>query len=142
MTQTKVMGNCLFVALILTCFVTGVAGCGGSGGANPARVDVAANEQNAFIPQNIVVARGTQVVWSNTASHNHTVIADPQDPVAGGPNSDASQPAGIPPQGQYSWTVPGNAASGTIWYYHCRIHGTAGNGHDYGSGMVGVIVVR
>ena len=42
----------------------------------------------------------------------------------------------------FDWTTVSRVPSGTIWDYHCRIHGSAGNGHNYGNGMVGVIVVR
>jgi plastocyanin len=144
MNHGKVIGSSLFILLTLAVLMIVLAtGCGGGGiGPNPARVDVMATNLDTFAPRDIVVDKGTQVVWTNTDTDNHTVIVDPLDPVAGGPNSDVTKPAGITPQGTYSWTVPTNVASGTIWYYHCRIHGTAGNGHNYGTGMVGVIVVR
>ena len=143
MTTRKIIGSSIFFLLIPACLAMALAtGCNGGGvGPNPARIDVMATNQDKFNPRDIVVDKGTKVVWTNADTDNHTVIMDSLDPVAGGPNSDNTKPAGIPPQGTFSWTVP-NVQSGTIWYYHCRFHGTAGNGHDFGTGMVGVIVVR
>jgi plastocyanin len=144
MTQNKVVSSLLFMLLIMGSMVfVAATGCnGGGGGANPARVDVMATSLDTFDPRDIVVDKGTLVVWTNVDTDNHTVIVDPLDPVGGGPNSDLTMPAGIVPQGTFSWRVPDNAVSGTIWYYHCRIHGTAGTGHNYGNGMVGVMIVR
>jgi plastocyanin len=144
MTQNKVIASSLLILLILGSIVfVAATGCNGGGNsANPARVDVLATTLDTFSPRDIVVDRNTIVTWTNVDTDPHTVIMDSLDPVAGGPNSDVTKPAGIVSQGTFSWRVPVNAASGTIWYYHCRLHGTAGNGHNFGTGMVGVIVVR
>jgi plastocyanin len=142
MSRSKVISGLFFVLLTTCCLVSAIGCGGGGGGANPARVDVMATSTDTFSPRDIVVDRNTRVVWTNVDTDPHTVIVDPLDPVAGGPNSDVTLAATIAPQGTFTWIVPSNAASGTIWYYHCRLHGTAGNGHNFGAGMVGVIVVR
>lgn len=67
----------------------------------------------------------------------HTITSD----TTPGPNSDTKYPTGLGNGQTYFWTVP-NAPSGTKFYYHCRFHGTAGDGTDFGTGMTGVIVVE
>jgi plastocyanin len=142
MTRSKVV-SALFFMLLAICCIVPVLGCGGGGGgANPARVDVMATNLDTFSPRDIVVDRNTNVVWTNIDTDPHTVVVDPLDPVGGGPNSDVTLGTTIAPQATFTWRVPSNAPSGTIWYYHCRLHGTAGTGHNFGTGMVGVIVVR
>jgi plastocyanin len=145
MTRKLFSSHVVTVTLLLLSIVALAAftGCNGGGfGANPATVAVLATQLDTFSPRDIVVDKGTKVTWTNVDTDYHAVIVDPQNAYANGPNSDLAQPQGIPPQGKFSWTVPTNAASGTKWYYHCRFHGTAGNGQDYGTGMVGFIIVR
>lgn len=108
----------------------------------PEQVMVQMNESDLFAPETVTVAPGTTIVFSNIDSDPHAPIADPGDPVAGGPDSDLVFPDGVPAGQIYSWRVPLDTAAGTNWYYHCRFHGTAGDGSHLGTGMVGVISVN
>ena len=131
----------LFVCAIL---LFGLAGCDGDKGPtpNPAEVYVDATSADEFSPKEILVDKGTIVTWTNTDADPHTVLADHLNPIGMGPNSDASLPNGIEPGKKFAWIVPEGVASGTKWYYHCRFHGSAGDGHSYGAGMAGLIVVK
>lgn len=101
-------------------------------------VDVSIS-MSAFSPKTLNVNKGTTVRWTNNDAINHTVTTD----VSGsGPNSDATFPSGLTHSAQYSFTVPANAVSGTKFFYHCRFHGSAGNGTNFGIGMTGVIIVN
>jgi plastocyanin len=144
MTVRKVMGKLWIVLFILGALALVTVGCSDDtdNGANPFEVHVQATTQDTFSPQEILVDKGTTVVWTNVDTDLHSVTTDPLDPVDEGPNSDAIFQMGIPPGQSFSWIVPKNVASGTMWYYHCRFHGTPGDGHSYGSGMVGLIVVK
>lgn len=98
---------------------------------------------NQFLPREIRVEAGTTVQWANSDNiMPHTVTDDPANPISGGPNSDIEYPFGIPPGLVYSWTVPDTAVPGTTWYYHCRFHGSPGNGQSLGVGMTGLITVK
>ncbi|MBM3501352.1 MAG: hypothetical protein FJX74_22085 [Armatimonadetes bacterium] len=94
-----------------------------------------------FSPRTITVPRGSTVKWVNKESFMHTVTRDPLNPVAGGPNSDATFPSGMALNDSYSWTVP-SVASGTTFFYHCRFHATPGNGSSLGAGMTGSVTVE
>jgi len=92
-----------------------------------------------FTPKSLTVSAGATVTWSNISFMGHTVTPDVSTP---GMDSDGQYPGAMPPGKTFSWTVPANAKSGTAYYYHCRIHGSAGNGKAYGTGMTGVIIVK
>jgi len=130
-------------------------GCGRSGttsrtpvgGAGPTKpgalrapvLSVAMTSDKKFDPREVTVAPGDTVMWTNTdTSKPHTVT--PDKPGAG-PDSDVQYPNGIEPGKVYHWTVPKDAKPGTVWYYHCRFHGQAGNGSSFGSGMSGAVKV-
>lgn len=95
----------------------------------------------SFDPVDITVKAGSDVTWTNEGSFPHTATTDPLNPVAGGPDSDSQYPLGMGQGDIYAWTVP-EVPSGTVWYYHCRFHGFAGDGTSPGSGMVGSITVE
>ena len=112
-------------------------GCGGASlTANNLFVNM--NPGSVYAPQTVTVAGGQTVTWVNRDSVAHSVTVDTQ---AGGPDSDSVHPAGMTNGQTYFWTVP-NAPSGTKYYYHCRFHGTAGNGSAFGTGMTGVVIVQ
>lgn len=120
----------------------GLLGCVNPVGLPPNTQVVTMTSQDQYQPRDIQVSPGQLVVWNNADSDLHTVTSDPLDPVAGGPNSATVYPNGMPSGTTYHWTVPTNAASGTVWYYHCQFHGQAGNGTSLGSGMAGSITVK
>ena len=91
---------------------------------------------HAFDPVDIQVPQGQVVVWTNPTDEPHTVTPD-STIVAGGPNSDALLPNGIPKGGTFTWVVPTDAPIQHKYYYHCRFHGKPGDGGHYGTGMVG-----
>ena len=133
------------VALGLALGVILASGCAGSTpgtGPGPTTVDVSATSGSVFSPSTVTVSPGDTVRWTNQASTPHTVTSDAANPTAGGPGSDGQYSGGIPQGQTYSWTVPASAASGTHWYYHCRFHGSPGNGSGQGTGMAGTIAVR
>jgi plastocyanin len=94
-----------------------------------------------FVPPDITVTVGSDVTWTNDSSFPHTASSDPLNPVAGGPESDTEFPTGLAGGQTYTWTVP-DVPVGTVWYYHCRIHGFAGDGTAKGTGMTGSITVE
>lgn len=131
----------LRTALVLLGAVA-LAGCGGSNsGGLPAtyRVDMTNMTYN---PAVVTVNRGDTLVWANLDQVYHTVTADATNADPNGPYSGTALPSGIRPGGQVSFTVPPNTPHGTVWYYHCGFHGSAGNGHSVGSGMAGTIIVN
>jgi plastocyanin len=145
MTNRKNIFSMVLLGLVFAMAAAiGMVGCNENDGGvpDPWEVDVMATSSDTFSPQEILVDNGTTVKWTNIDTDPHTVVADPLDPVSGGPHSDPYLPDGIAPGESWSWIVPANAASGTKWYYHCRIHGAAGDGDSYGTGMVGLIVVK
>ena len=79
---------------------------------------------NSFRPENIEIAPGTEVVWTNKGRNEHNVLhVDGDD---WGVEVDDFQPGGT-----YSHTFdePG------VYRYYCSIHGTTD------AGMIGTIVV-
>lgn len=95
--------------------------------------------QDAFAPKNLQVPPGATVTWQNRDEDPHTVTADIDEM---GPDSGATFPGGLAKGQQFTWTVPTSAMSGTVYYYHCKFHGTAGDGKSYGKGMVGSIIIK
>lgn len=123
----------LVVVLVLAGAVSAVAW---ANAADRHPVQMTAND--SFAPRNVNVDAGDAVIWTNRDSHSHTVHVD----VGSGPDSDAKFPNGVPPGVRFLFRVPLNAPSGKVYYYHCRFHGSPGNGESYGTGMVGSITVR
>jgi plastocyanin len=107
--------------------------------AAPVQVNMA---DMAFQPQQITVAPGATVQWTDASQRPHTVTADGANAVPGGPDSGARFPNGLQPGDSFTWTVPADAAAGTTWFYHCAFHGAEGDGRSLGRGMSGVIVVQ
>jgi plastocyanin len=97
---------------------------------------------SGYSPGEITVSPGSAIVWVNNSSAPHTVTADPQNVVPGGPDSSADFPSNVPPGSSWTWHVPQNAAPGTVWYYHCVLHGRSGDGKSIGTGMAGSITVK
>ncbi|MBI3986796.1 MAG: hypothetical protein HY343_07750, partial [Lentisphaerae bacterium] len=118
-----------------------VLGMGLPGQIRASEVQVVSMVGSVFNPVAVTVSPGQTVQWTNQDILPHTVTADPGNPVSGGPDSDTPFPDGFTAGQTYSWTVPTNAVSGTQWFYHCRFHGSAGNGSNLGSGMAGMITV-
>jgi plastocyanin len=79
---------------------------------------------NSFRPENIQVAAGTEVVWTNKGRNDHNILHVEGDDW--GVEVDDFQPDAV-----YSHTFdePG------VYGYYCSIHGTPG------AGMVGTVVV-
>lgn len=114
-----------------------IAGCGG-GGQKLIGTNIFMEPGSTFGPESVQVDADSDVSWTNTDGSAHTVESDD----ATGPDSDASFANGLSGGQTYVWRVPASAPSGTRYYYHCRFHGTAGNGSSLGTGMVGVLIVR
>jgi plastocyanin len=94
---------------------------------------------SAFAPKTVNANAGATIRWKNSDFFAHTVTTD----VSGtGPNSDVQFPNGFPQNQTYSFVIPANAVSGTKFFYHCRFHGSGGNGTTFGTGMSGVIIVN
>ncbi|HWD40849.1 MAG TPA: hypothetical protein VG944_18520 [Fimbriimonas sp.] len=94
---------------------------------------------HSFDPPNATVAAGSVVRWRNGDVTRHTVASDTG---VTGFNSDPKFPSGLPSGGSFEFTVPGNAISGTVFYYHCEFHGRKGDGAHVGTGMAGSITVQ
>ena len=107
-------------------------------GAAPADSDIVMSDFS-YKPQEISVAAGTMLKWTNKGNHPHTVKADSKNAISGGPDSGFT---GIQPGESFTWTVPASAKSGTKWYYHCVYHGKEGDGSSLGEGMSGSITVK
>jgi plastocyanin len=139
--------NCrqsIFLILILFISMTpllSITGCDDDED-NGATINVSMTDQDKFDPESIQVEPGDTVKWTNNDTDAHAPIVDPGNEQAGGPNSDADYPDGVPAGGTYSWKVPEGVSVGAKWYYHCRFHGEPGDGHSLGTGMVGVITVK
>ncbi len=93
--------------------------------AAPSEVQI---RNNVFAPVDVRVPHGQSVRW-RLAEGRHTVTSDRK-----GFDSGELKSAG------QTFTFVAPRADITI-YYHCRVHGFAGDGGDWGSGMVGRIVV-
>ncbi len=116
-----------------------VTGCGG--GLPTVSATISCTDSDTFSPIVLSVNAGDYIQWTNNDTDPHTVIADTANALLGGPNSDSAYPSGIPAGQSYQWMVPHYAQPGAVFYYHCRINGTAGNGSNIGTGMAGRIVV-
>jgi plastocyanin len=113
-------------------FVVGLAGCGsGSSGAStetvaPVQSGVVevAGTDNYFVPEQVTVTEGSEVVWTNEGRNQHNII-----PADGTPFE--AETADFEPGETYRWkaSVPGT------YRYYCSIHGTAT------AGMIGSIQV-
>lgn len=86
-------------------------------------VSVAAID-NTFRPENVQVAPGTTVTWSNDGRNDHDVL--PTEGDAWGVEVDGFQPGD-----EYSYTF----AEPGVYNYYCSIHGTKT------AGMIGAVVV-
>jgi len=106
----------------------------GSGGTIAATVQMTGS--HTFNPVNVTVAAGSTVQWQNTDTARHTVTSDTNVSALN------SEQDGLPAGTTFNFTVPAGTASGTVFYYHCAFHGTAGNGTSLGSGMAGSVTVQ
>ena len=110
----------------------GAAGCGSSGaGATTETIapvqsgEVAiAGTDNYFVPEQVTVTEGTEVVWTNDGRNQHNIIPGDDTPFE-------AETADFEPGESYRWTA---SVPGTYRYY-CSIHGTAT------AGMIGTIQV-
>lgn len=79
------------------------------------------------------------MTWTNKDTVAHTVTSDTGQ---SGLDSAGQFPGGMGNGAKFSWQVPADAASGTVFYYHCVYHGFPGDGTHLGGGMAGSITVR
>ncbi|HEY3781880.1 MAG TPA: hypothetical protein VGL56_12410 [Fimbriimonadaceae bacterium] len=89
-----------------------------------------------FNPRDVTVGAGQTVTFINsdpptrhTVNRDITTIPGPDVPF-------------LDPGQTYVFQVPQNIASGTNIFYHCNIHGSAGDGTTFGEGMSGVLRVK
>jgi plastocyanin len=140
-----------FLPFLLAAAVAVVIGCGGSSGGgsstnatnggttgNTVTVDMPTGTMS-FSPVNAQVHAGDTVKWTNSDALPHTIKPDT---AVANMDSDPAFPGGMANGQQFTWTVPAGATAGTQYFYHCKFHGTAGNGTALGNGMVGVITVQ
>jgi len=120
------------------CAGTGSGSSSGGSSGTPA-VTVQMTGGHAFNPINVTVPAGSIVQWKNVDTARHTVASDTN---VAGMNSDPAFGSGLPGGATFNWTIPSGATSGTVFFYHCEIHGAAGNGTSFGSGMVGSVTVQ
>jgi plastocyanin len=113
--------------LLMATLIAAMAGCGGDDEpvtlVEGVTVDVQAID-NTFRPEEVEVAAGTEVVWTNDGRNEHNVL-----PVEGedwGVEADAFTPGH---DYSHRFTEPGT------FDYYCSLHGTTTDG------MVGTIVV-
>lgn len=140
-----------FLPFVLAAATALVIGCGGSssggsstnatnGGTTGTTVVVdMPNGTMSFSPANAAVHAGDTVKWTNSDALPHTIKPDTAVPNM---DSDTAFPGGLSNGQQFTWLVPAGTAAGTQFFYHCKFHGTAGNGTALGNGMVGVITVQ
>ena len=81
-----------------------------------------------FAPPSVTITAGGTVTWTWSGAAPHNVTSD-----TGAFTASATQSSGTFSQ---TFNTPGT------YYYHCTIHGAAGNGSSLGSGMAGVVVVQ
>jgi len=134
-----ILGSMRGLVIVIGAVLALVApGCGG-GGQRLVDAAIFAEATDTFGPRDVLVDPDAQIAWTNVDSEPHSITPD----VAGdGPDSAAAFPNGIGPGQTFYWRVPAAAAPGTRYFYHCRFHGQAGNGQNFGNGMVGVVRVR
>ncbi len=102
-----------------------------SGGSNPPSGNNVSIGDDFFNPQTKVVTAGTSVTWTYNGSGTHSVTSDPPSTELN--SSDLKSTNKI-----YTHTF----ITADTFYYHCKYHGTAGNGSSFGTGMVGRIIVQ
>ena len=98
------------------------------------RLQISINAQ--FLPVRLKVRPGAILQWINRGGSLRTVVADDATFT-----SDTLYPRGIPDGESFAWVVPLTALPGTMYYYHCRLLGTAGDGTSMGTGLAGAIEV-
>lgn len=126
LTHVLGIGVLLALALVLAGCQQGVE----SAPAAPETVNIDMQDSR-FVPQTAQVTPGATVRWVNRGDLPHTATAD-----------DGTFDSGnIAPGQAYSWTVPADAEPGTAVYYHCSLHGQAGDGESLGAGMAGELEV-
>jgi plastocyanin len=81
---------------------------------------------NTFNDENIQVAQGTKVVWTNDGRQNHDIVPV-DDSVEFGIDPGDFQPDGVY---EYTFDKPGT------YRYYCSLHGTED------AGMIGAVVVK
>lgn len=111
--------------------VFGAFGCGGEKIGTGSIIGM--DSGDVFSPKSYSASVGDRVTWINRDIDTHTVTFDTN---SAGPNS-----PDLTTGGEYSWVVP-NVPSGTKIFYHCKFHGSAGDGSAFGQGMVGVVTVK
>lgn len=97
------------------------------------------NGTMSFSPANAAVHAGDTVKWTNSDALPHTIKPDT---AVANMDSDPTFPGGLANGQQFTWVVPAGTPAGTQFFYHCKFHGTAGNGSALGNGMAGVITVQ
>lgn len=127
------------IPILALAAVAVLAGCGGGAATSRQRTLVQMSAGDQFTPKTVMVPAGSKIRWTNADTDVHTVEPDVADVDM---DSDTMFPNGLPPGASFEWEVPSSAASGQKYYYHCRLHGTAGDGTDFGTGMAGVIIVQ
>ncbi|MHB8670025.1 MAG: cell wall-binding repeat-containing protein [Acidimicrobiales bacterium] len=114
-------------ALLAPLVVAILLGSSGAAGAATTAVSIVDDQ---FQPNQISVAVGDTVTWTDNGSNSHSVTSDSgsfdSNPNCGGGGACLSKGQTF----SFTFTQPGTYA------YHCRIHGAAG-----GVGMSGVVVV-
>jgi len=89
-----------------------------------------------FNPKDVTVAPGQVVQFTNNdPPTRHTVNRD----ITTKPGPDVPF---LDPGQSFTFQVPATATSGTNIFYHCNIHGAAGDGTTFGAGMAGVLRVK
>lgn len=106
---------------------------------NTTQIVILMTGNHQFSPSSVTVAAGSTITWQNPDFVAHTVMSDTG---VSGLNSDILFPNGMPSGTSFTYTIPANAKSGTVFFYHCRFHGAAGNGTVVGFGMAGSFTVK
>jgi plastocyanin len=128
------------VVALIACGCAGTgSGSSDSGGGGTPTTTVQMTGSHSFNPTNVTVPAGSTVQWKNIDTSHHTVASDTNVSKF---NSDPAFPSGLPGGTTFNWTVPATATSGTVFFYHCEIHGTAGDGTHLGGGMAGSVTVQ
>ena len=135
----KKMNHFLMLFLIVFLCIVGTGGSIVLAAASVTIVNMTSQDQFSLQQTNVIA--GATVQWVNLDSDAHTATTDTTNLVSGGPDSDVLFPKGLKHGQTYEWVVPVTSAPGTTWYYHCRFHGSSGNGRSLGSGMAGSITV-
>jgi len=133
------MKKITYLLLIATMALVGCGG-GSNNGSNNGTNMISMTGSHSYSPVNLMVHAGETATWKNTDSVVHTVDSDTGVP---GLDSETKFTNGaVPPNGTFSWPVPAGTPAGTVFFYHCDFHGTAGDGTHLGTGMSGSITVQ